>query len=62
MEYFRHQIAYIRGEIERMKLKLENVQNKCCLIMKSQGKLDIKQNEKTDEANEFQKIAPSIYP
>ena len=60
MECCRNQIAYMRGEIERMKLELKNMQNKCCLIMKSRGELDIKQNEKTDEAKGFHNITPRI--
>ena len=60
MECCRNQIAYMRGEMERMKLELKNMQNKCCLIMKSRGELDIQQNEKTDEAKRFLNIAPSI--
>ena len=34
MEYCSNQIAYMRGEMERMKLELKNMQNKCCVIMK----------------------------
>ena len=60
MECCRNQIAYMRGEMERMKLELKNMQNKCCLIMKSRGELDIQQNEKTDEAKRFLNIASSI--
>ena len=60
MECCRYQIAFMRGEMERMKLELKNMQNKCCLIMKSRGELDIQQNEKTDEAKRFLNIAPSI--
>ena len=41
MECSRNQIAYMRGEMERMKLELKNMQNQCCLIMKSRGELDI---------------------
>ena len=44
-----------------MKLEVKNMQNKCCLIMKSPGKLDIQQNEKTGEAKEFHNIDPRIY-
>ena len=47
--------------MERMKLELKNMQNKCCVIMKSRGQLDIQQNEKTDQAKGFHRIAPSIY-
>ena len=60
MECCRNQIAYMRGEMERMKLELKNMQNKSCLIMKSRGELDIQQNEKTDEAKRFLNIAPSM--
>ena len=60
MEYCRNQIAYMRGEMERMKLELKNMQNKCCLIMKSRGELDIQQIEKTDEAKGFHNITPRI--
>ena len=60
IKYCRNQIAYMRGEIERMKLELKNMQNKWCLIMKSRGELNIQPNEKTDEAKGFHNISPRI--
>ena len=46
--------------MEKMKFELKNMQNKCCLIIKSRGELNIQQNEKTNEAKGFHNIAPSI--